>query len=174
MPELSDLAWSGFSEFAGQWWLIGRREKYYANRPGEHQFWLNVGGRAGHSALYGLDIHEGKRTDPGGRHWEVDVLRPSEARESAREKHKARQDTEREARQEKKLEGDKVKLSRALVKFPDGETESVLRTRAGISGTAFKAALAALLDDDQAQECEVFKGNRTTPYTGYKPKDDPS
>lgn len=45
-----------------------------------------------------------------------------------------------------------MKLSRAMVKFPAGETESTLRTRAGLSGTEFKSAMAALLDDDQAEE----------------------
>jgi hypothetical protein len=56
-PQLEDMAMAGFSEFARQWWLIGRREKF---RPGyPHELWLNAGGSAGHSGLYRVDIDEG-------------------------------------------------------------------------------------------------------------------
>lgn len=172
-PELSDLSWAGFSEFAGQWWLIGRREKYNADQPGEHKLWLNVGGRAGHSALHALDVHEGRRSDPAGRRWDVEVLRPSEARQTATEAARERREVEAEIRRAKKLERCTVKLSRALAKFPEGETERTLRDRAGLSSGEFKAAMAALLDDDQVEQCEIVKANRKTPYPGFKVKDTP-
>ena len=71
---MSDLAWAGASEIAGQWWLLMRRQAYNPDHAGEHRLWLSIGGRVGHSSLHALDIHEGRRTDPGGRRWEVAVF----------------------------------------------------------------------------------------------------
>jgi len=167
-PELSDLAWSGFSEFAGQWWMIGRREKYRADDPGEHRLWLNIGGRAGHAALHALDIHEGRLSDPEGRGWDVNVLRPSEARAAARDASLASREAAAEERAAKRLEADKARVCRVLAKFPEGDTPNVLRTRAGMSGERFNAALASLLDEGGVVECSIHKQNRRDPYGAYK------
>ena len=72
--ELLDLTQAGAAEIAGQWWLLVRRSPYHADRPGEHELWMTVGGRAGHSSLHGINVHEGSRRDTGGRRWEVENI----------------------------------------------------------------------------------------------------
>ena len=54
------IAWAGFQEWARQWLLIGRRQ--YQPGSGEHRLWLNVGGSAGHSALWARTSAKGCMT----------------------------------------------------------------------------------------------------------------
>ncbi len=75
-PELSDLSWSGFSEFARQWILVNRRVDYVPE-SGHHELWMSYGGSAGHSGLQAVTIDEGM---PPNRYWDVTLSSPSDAR----------------------------------------------------------------------------------------------
>lgn len=71
--DLDDLAFVGAAEYARQWLLLARCEPY---RPGSgrHRLILDVGGSAGHSGRYAVDIDEGVlRDDFTGRGWQVEV-----------------------------------------------------------------------------------------------------
>ena len=52
-PQLGDIAFAGFKEFARQWILVSRRTRYEPPEEGarRHSLWLNCGGSAGHSAM---------------------------------------------------------------------------------------------------------------------------
>ena len=72
-PELEDMAWAGFAEFARQWLLIGRRELYEIG-SGVHKLWMNIGSSAGFNGCYGVDVEEGTADgELRGRRWQVSV-----------------------------------------------------------------------------------------------------
>jgi hypothetical protein len=161
-PELQQSAWAGFSEFARQWLLIGRREKYEPG-TGEHRLWLSVGGSAGHSALWGLDISEGVRGGDRGRFWDVNLHGVDEVRDQAqREKERLKAEQLR-----KRDEEDHRKMLDVLRQCRDGETKNVLRELTGLNTQRAGTALKSLIGAGRAEVCEVIKNRR--PETGYKP-----
>ena len=145
-PELDDIAWAGFAEFARQWLLIGRREEFMPG-SGEHKLWLSIGGSAGHSALWAVDINEGIAGLP--RHWKVELSTPHEARA------------------EKKVGSVRQRLLDAIREFPAGETKTVILETAGLkSGAATRAVFDALVNEKLLIPCNVRKG--TADYHGFQ------
>jgi hypothetical protein len=72
-PDLDDLAFSGPAEAARQWLLLARSEPYVPG-SGRHDLVMAVGGSAGHSSTWSLEVDEGvagRRLS--GRHWRVNV-----------------------------------------------------------------------------------------------------
>lgn len=162
-PELENIAWSGFQEYARQWWLLGRREVYEPG-SGIHRLWFNVGGSAGHGNLFAVDINEGRRDDPGGRQWAVTVAKASEAKHAAQQR-KSEAKAEMAAEQ---LEIDRTAVCRVLAKHPSGTTKTAVREACGVSSRRFPTVFASMVDAGELVACEVTVSNHKTPRQGFK------
>lgn len=164
--ELENIAWAGFQEFVRQWILLNRRVKYDPDHGGHHELWMSVGGSAGHSGLWGINIDEGTRELETGRFWEVEVISAKSAyaqrsqaeEESNEERKKQQQETRDEKQRSAILDGLKL--------YPNGETIRVIRELAGISGAVASRLLAQLVTEGLVEECEVEKNHR--PERGFK------
>ena len=165
--ELTDLTQAGVAEIAGQWILLARREAYSPADPGEHQIWMTAGGRMGHSSLTALDIHEGSRADPGGRRWEVEVLRPEDVKQQAADGKQA----QRQAKQQETLEADRREIVQAAVKLKAPESKTALREMVSCGHTRFGRAFASLVAEDVLQPATVTKANGQT-YGAWKVRND--
>lgn len=163
LPELEDISWAGFNEFARQWVLIGRRERFEPG-TGEHRLWLNAGGSAGHSSCWALDVSEGVYHPDAPRHWRVSLMRPDEAQRH----QKAAKDARREASSAAQLEADRKAVVAAIVKLPDCTgTKTEIKERANLSTSRINVAIASLASDGIMIECEITKGNNRQ-YAAWK------
>jgi hypothetical protein len=165
--ELEDIAWAGFPEFCRQWFLISRR-KPYGPGTGRHELWLNIGGSAGHSSLWGLNIDEGTPKDAGGRRWDVEVVTAADAREQAAEKQQAVKAEEKGKKHNAAVEAAKGRIADALRSIPGNQdTKRNIRERAGMKGVAFDEAFASLLRAGKLSEVEIERTNGRK-YEGFK------
>jgi hypothetical protein len=153
--ELSDIAWAGFKEFAAQWWLVNRRERY-AEGSGEHRLWLSIGGRAGHSGLWGVDVNEGVRCDLAERRWDVSVFSGGAATGADAERQDSRN-----------LEHDTSAIRVVLSAAKGPETKSNIRTLAKIrNSTRLDTAIDHLLLHKEIVPAKVDRGNKQS-YDGF-------
>jgi len=165
--ELDNIAWAGFQEFVRQWVLLNRRVRYDPDRGGYHELWMSVGGSAGHSGLWGLNIEEGTRQDPGSRRWDVEVMSASEAYEQRTRVKEMATAVENELKRESQTKRDRCATLTALKKFPSGETARSIREAAGLSGQRFRPIVDELVEEGLVRECEVTKSNGQK-YAGFQ------
>ena len=166
VPELESIAWSGFQEWARQWLLIGRREAYNPEQAGSHKLWFSVGGSAGHSGLFALDIEEGSRKDNGGRRWEVTVQNASTAIAENIEQREQSKASHVEQKTERRIAADAEKLLKEYRKKPSGETAKYYREASGLGGTREAPARVKLISDGLIEACTITKNGR--PYDGFR------
>ena len=157
--ELIDLTQAGVAEIAAQWLLLTRRQPYDPADAGEHKLWLSVGGRMGQSSLTALEIHEGRRTDPGGRRWEVEVLAADEARQTAQQADQGAKAAARKAKADADLDADRREIVAVVVRLNAPESKTGLRDRCQCGHARFGRAFASLIADNTLRETTVTKPN---------------
>lgn len=165
-PELENIAFAGFQEFARQWILIGRREKYQ-HGTGSHRLWLATGGSAGHSGLWACDIEEGSNTAVEGRTFDCSI----KSAEAAINDAKTRDEETKAAAARDKDAGNRNKALRTLFKAGEPLTKNQWKSRCGLSGSAMDRIIAALLDAESIVGVEVKHGNRRSGYPGFDVSD---
>ncbi len=165
-PELEGIAWAGFQEWARQWLLIGRRERYEPG-TGEHRLWLSAGGSAGHSSLWGCDIVEGAHDGTTPREWRVTTMKAVDVIELTNESEAERRADQADKKREAQLEADRKAVVKFLVKLGTGETKNTIRDRTGVRSGRIDAAIASLLEDETIQPCEIIRANKQA-YDGFR------
>jgi hypothetical protein len=160
-PDLGDIAWSGFGEFARQWILLDREEEYVPG-SGEHKILFAWGGSAGHSGALSLNVSEGVNNGDGGRYWAVEALdRKAKADRKGDAKAKA---------QQAKVDACREAIDAAF-RSAKGEplTKPDLATRAGHDQRAkpFLDALATMLREGKVEPTTITKANKIA-YEAYR------
>ncbi|WP_375314914.1 AAA family ATPase [Schlesneria sp. DSM 10557] len=167
IPELENISWAGFQEWARQWILLNRRERYDPEQSGTHKLWLTVGGSAGHSGGWALDIDEGSRNDRGGRRWDVSVQPISAAIAETIENRESAKEEQTRIKAERQVEKDMQKLLEQYRKHPDGNTETFFTRAAVLTGTRARAATDRLKELGAIEVVKIRKANKQE-YDGYR------
>lgn len=156
--ELIHLAYAGLEQYARQFILINRRERYTSN--GVHNFWVRVGGSIGHGCLLEVRIDEGQLDeDFGGRKWDLAI---NSAADAFAQETTEREQAKAEANREKwklydaeVLKAIDVEISRGHL----GATKSAIRQHTAYQTPRVNDCIARLSDDGIIEEVSFEKTN---------------
>lgn len=158
-PKLENMSFAGITEFARQWILLKRRERF---QPGTHRLWMSTGGSAGHAGEWAVDIDEGSSGPDRERHWRVQAMTSIDAAAAYRDQRRvARDEAARDADEE---------LNQRLLGLPalaEGLSESQIRIQLGANLGRVRRSLERLVASNRLVSCQVPANNGRT-YPGYR------
>ena len=148
-PELIELAYGGISQWARQWMLVSRREKYAPGVP--HKLHWVHGGSFGHSGELSLDIDTGTIADDfSGRKWDVTVTTPGQVAQARQQDQDAAKVARRihnrtldDAAREHGVRED-MGLIRDLLGHPAGIALTVSKIRQRLNNMRYDRCMAAI------------------------------
>ncbi|QDT44282.1 Replicative DNA helicase [Gimesia alba] len=154
-PQLEEIAFAGFQEWARQWILLNRREEYRPDNAGIHKLHFVAGGSAGHSQGWALDINEGSIDNEGGRVWETRLF----ASQQARAEKRASKEQDKHRAKKEQLESDINKVFIALEKLGKPSPASTIRDKAKLSTQRTNTALLELEESKSIESTFKKAGN---------------
>ena len=157
-PELEDFSQSGTAEFARQFALLKRRERYTLD--GNHALWFSWGGSAGHQGAAVLQIATGTRAT--GLTWSPRLTPQAEwlQQQEQERSDKKRQATEqRDAEREAARETDAAAVLQLVISQPD-MSAAELRSASALSSAAFGNARRLLIDTGQLVQIDAAGGRK--------------
>jgi hypothetical protein len=153
-PDLDDLSWSGFAEFARQWLLVSRN-KAFDPMTGDQYIKMVVGGSYGHGGEYDIHIQEGIFPD---RLWNVTMLDLSGI---------VGQTATKPTTSERKADGRRQRVLDELKRHDEPLSKRKLVTLTGINYNRISETVQKLVCDGVVEECQVDPANGN-PYDGYR------
>lgn len=161
IPDLEDLSGSGFAEWSRQWILLNRREAYRSD--GRHALWLAVGGSAGHSGTYHLDVTEGEMNDDfSGRTWKPTLTPAADAIEKTKRSKEEHRELAKERKQAEVLERHCQLVRDFLSEATGPMTKTAIRGATGLNSENSGQAIQRLIYLSEAREAETkMRGGST-------------
>lgn len=164
-PELEQIAWSGFQEWARQWLLLGRR-KAYEPGSGVHDLWLSIGGSAGHGSGWGLTVDEGTRAEGQTRHWAVDL---TPAGELVRDEKQAKAQA-KDAERNKAIEANALAILQYIRR--EGRVLQASARKNVVDGRPFFTAWQWLVESEQIRKVGTMKAGNGQPREAWEVADE--
>jgi hypothetical protein len=159
-PTQDDIQGSGFQQWARFFVMLGRRREWEPDQ-GRHWLWFKTEGSAGFGSRHFLNLTEGRRSDPGGRVWDVQLAEPHEGAEQERDDAEAQREALR-------MEKDRTAVCDVLVKHPNGMSWTKALRLAKVSSRRWDVVRDTMLDEGDVEECEITIANQKTPKPGIK------
>ena len=152
-PDLDDLSWSGFAEFARQWILVSRN-KVFDPMTGDQHIKMVVGGSYGHGGEYDIRIQEGVFPD---RHWEVEMMDLNGIIGQVAKQSSA----------ERKEEKRRKRILDILAKSTEPVSKTQIVKLSGVNNQYVSNIVNTLLSERVVEECMV-SGSRGPTTSGYR------